>query len=317
MATSTTEPAAIEQLIDQTSAITNLDDFPQAVVTLDNLSCIEISGPDSKGFLQSQFTNDVSTLEPDSYQLNAYCNPKGRALAVFRLLKTDDTYSLLLPPDLAPGIIKRLQMYKMRAKVEIIEAEDAALIGAINLDLGNFKPSCRVLTVDQNRTMVIADHASANEILNNHAMQVAESDLWRISEIVSGTPQVYAATSEEFIPQHINLDLISAVSFSKGCYPGQEIVARLRYLGKMKQRMIAGTVQDETGIEPGQGVFTVERAEQKSGSVVEAVQCGAIYYVLCTVPSNYIDEGELRLRESSGPVVNRLPLPYPITLGKS
>ncbi|MEJ2177395.1 MAG: hypothetical protein P8Y12_05485 [Gammaproteobacteria bacterium] len=317
MATSTTEPAAIEQLFDQTTAITNLDDFPQAVMTLDNLSCIEISGPDSEGFLQGQFTNDVSTLQPDSYQLNAYCNPKGRALAVFRLLKADDRYNLILPSDLAPGIIHRLQMYKMRAKVEIAEAEEVTLIGAINLDLRNRNSSCRVLSVDENRTMIVADHASANEILNNHTTQFAESDLWRIAEIVSGTPQVYSATSEEFIPQHINLDLISAVSFSKGCYPGQEIVARLRYLGKMKQRMIAGTVQDDRVIEPGQGVYTVERAEQKSGSVVEAVHCGSVYYVLSTVPSSYIDEGELRLRESSGPVLNRLPLPYPITLGKS
>jgi folate-binding protein YgfZ len=312
MATSTTEPAAVEQFFDQTVSITHLDDFPQAVITLDNLSCIEISGPESEDFLQSQFANDVSTLQPDSYQLNAYCNPKGRVIAVFRLLKTDDTYNLLLPSDIAPVIIQRLQMYKMRAKVEIVLAEDTTLIGAINLDLEYRNPSCRFLSVDQNRTIVVADHASANEILHHHGAQSVESEVWRISEIVSGTPQVYTATSEEFIPQHINLDLISAVSFSKGCYPGQEIVARLRYLGKMKQRMIAGTVQDKMVIEPGQSVYTTERAEQKSGSVVEAVQCGSIYYVLCTVPSNYV-----RLREPSGPVVHHLPLPYPITLGKS
>ncbi len=317
MAISTTEPAKIEQLLDKQNPITDLNDFPQAVIRLDDLSCIEISGPDSESFLQSQFTNDVSTLQTDSCQLNAYCNPKGRAFAVFRLLKNQETYNLLVPSDLASGLIKRLQIYRMRANVEIVQAEGVAILGTINIDLNSHDSDFHTHIVDQNRTLIIARDESASQILQKHATQIAESDLWRISEIVSGTPQIYTATSEEFIPQHINLDLLSGVSFSKGCYPGQEIIARLRYLGKMKQRMIAGIVQSETVIEPGQGVYTLDRAEQKSGLVVEAAQCGLTHYILCTVPSGYLEEGELRLQQSSGPVVDRLALPYTITLEKA
>ena len=301
-------------LLGQDSQAVSLQDLPRTIMELDFLGCIRISGVDAAEFLQSQFTNDVEVLQSNPQQLNAYCNPKGRTISVFRLLRSDDSWYLILPVDLVSTVLKRLQLYKMRAKVELSHEESTSIIGGVNLSPQDIVGQGRRWSLDDTRVLLLAQRNQISQIAQINEANVADSNLWRVTEIVSGIPQIYESTREEFIPQHINLDVISAVSFSKGCYPGQEIVARLRYLGKMKQRMIAGTVRKSKDLTPGEPVFTVDRGDQKAGMIVETVGYEEINYVLTTVPSSHIESGEVRIGTAGGPVLERLPLPYSVSL---
>ena len=304
---------SIEHLLGQNSQVVSLADLPKTFMELDHLGCVRISGLEATEFLQSQFTNDVTTLQSISQQLNAYCNPKGRAISVFRLLRDDDCFYLVLPADLALSVLKRLQLYKMRANVELVLEENITIFGTVNLSDEELDDQRRWWSFDDYRGILLVE-GGQNPILDQTMDSVeSESDLWRVTEVINGIPQIYQSTSEEFIPQHINLDIISAVNFSKGCYPGQEIVARLRYLGKMKQRMIAGVVPHNEQCAPGEEVFTEDRGEQKAGKVVESVGCGPLNYVLVTVPSTNIEEGDIRIGSPNGPVLERLSLPYAVS----
>lgn len=296
---------------------TDFESLPQTLVRLDEYRCIRFSGEDSESFLQSQLTNDIVVLKPGDHQINAYCNPKGRALSVFRLLRTEQEFYMLLPSDLAAALLKRLQLYKMRAKVEITLADNLLIVGALNFDIDNAGIFVHTWQLDAHRAIGLIDLKNQSDFETSYGNNLPGSELWRIGEIISGTPQVYESTSEEFIPQHINLDLISGISFTKGCYPGQEIVARLRYLGKLKQRMIAGAVTNATNCEPGSPVYISEKGDQKAGAIVESVQCGQAHYVLTTVPSGHIEKGVIRIGSPDGPVMNRITLPYPVTIDRN
>lgn len=296
--------------------------LPESVSRLENQRCIIFSGPDTESFLQGQFTNDVAGLSAGAQQLNGYCNPKGRTLCVFRLARDAERWLMILPADLADNMLKRLMLYRMRAKVMIEMADNQSLYGVINAGPGAgsairaFIDSNPHWDVDPDRTLVLSSEDRET---------AGDEGQWVLSEILSGVPQVSAETTEQFIPQHINLDLIGAVSFSKGCYPGQEIVARLRYLGKMKQRMIGGRLdradlksgtQPEVPL-PGTPVFCPAQGVQKVGQIVRASVVGDSCYLLLTAPAALIEQGELRLGTTDGAEISRFPLPYPITLEKA
>jgi folate-binding protein YgfZ len=307
----------IDAIVALEQPATDLECLPRTLVRLNDYCCIRLSGEESESFLQSQLTNDIAELKPGAHQINGYCNPKGRALSVFRLLRSGQEFYILLPADLSTALLKRLQLYKMRAKVEITLADNLSIVGALNFDIENADLFLHTWQLDAQRAIGLIDLEKQSDFENRYGNNLPGSELWRIGEIISGTPQVYESTSEEFIPQHINLDLISGVSFTKGCYPGQEIVARLRYLGKLKQRMIAGTVTNATNCEPGSPVYIAEKGNQKAGAIVESAQCGQTTYVLATVPSSHIEKGLIRVGNSEGPIIDRIPLPYPITIDNS
>ena len=307
---------SIEALLADPENISEIAAIPACISRLDHLGCIELTGEDSEDFLQGQLTNELSAISPWQSQLSGYCNPKGRALAIFRVLKTETSICLLCPQDLVESMIKRLQLYKMRAKVEVKARDDLQAFGLINVGTETPRTTDWLWQIDHNRKIAIATEEQSDPLLGR-PHPITDSSLWRLTDILAGQPQVYAATSEAFIPQQINLDLVDGVSFTKGCYPGQEIVARLRYLGKLKQRMIAGKVKCDQSIVPGTPLFTSERPKQKSGSVVDVVETGGYQVLLAMVPASYIDSGELMLIEHQGNKLERLQLPYAITLEKN
>ena len=288
------------------------ESLPGSLSHLESQRCIAISGIDAENFLQGQFTNDLDRLDTGDQQLNCYCNPKGRALSVFRLARDENRWYMFLPAGLADMMQKRLMLYRMRAKVTIELLHDHLIYGAVNADakVREMADTHQHWTIDQHRVLILS-----TEGLDLHS----EESLWTTAEILSGTPSVIAETSEQFIPQHINLDLVDGVSFSKGCYPGQEIVARLRYLGKMKQRMIGGWCEwPDTQHPPlaGMPLLSSTENQRKIGQVVRASVWEGICYFLLNVPTALIDKGDLFLDNAGRNEIERFPLPYPITLGK-
>ncbi|MCY4226179.1 MAG: hypothetical protein OXF20_00505 [Gammaproteobacteria bacterium] len=262
------------------SSVLNSGGTEESGFLLDHLSLISVTGSDAEKFLQNQFSNDVSEISGTQAQLNAYCNPKGRALAMLCLMKRpDDGYWMIVPNDLTDGLIKRLRIYVMRAKVTISLEEEHAMLGLLGdraemTDINTYKFSGHI-----SRSIAIGNPKRLFGEMNMLG-SVLNSDYWRLSDILSGLPQVYSQTVEQCIPQHINMDIVSGINFSKGCYPGQEIIARLRYLGKSKYRLCAASVVSEDPIEPGQALFEKGHASQKAGLVVDAVETGKREYLI-------------------------------------
>ncbi len=226
---------------------------------LSHLALLKISGDDATTFLQGQVTNDVRLLNGHIAHYTGYCSPKGRLLALFFAFTHQQTIYLQLNSKLLDPISKRLKMYVMRAKVTVSDMSDqnvriglsgenvADLLGAY---FSHIPAQAYALTNTANATLIrlpgsmprfeiICPTYQAKEIwqaLKKQCKPVGRS-CWEWLEIQAGIPDIYLNTQETFVPQMVNLDLIDAVNFKKGCYTGQEIVARTHYLGKVKRRM--------------------------------------------------------------------------------
>lgn len=223
----------------------------RAVVPLDKLTVILITGEETTSFLQNLLTNDVQALQAGEAQLNGFCNPKGRLLAQFLLVRTADGFQLILPECQADFISQRLGMFKLRAKVEIAVTE--LRVTGIQ---GETPQNCVMLPYDQSRaihideTQAIADWIQQQLDAGNELSTVAA---WHYADSNAGIGQIYQSSREMFTPQQINFDLNGGVSFKKGCFPGQEVVARLHYLGKPNRRLFSGVVNGSPV--PGEEVF--------------------------------------------------------------
>lgn len=232
---------------------------------LPELGILAVGGKDAAKLLQGQTTCDILGLPPGRTTLGALCTPKGRAVAVFRVLRTEDRILLLLPAEMLETVRMRLSMYVLRSDVSIEDISDQwrifGLFGeksAVALQAMGLPPlahdneaegqkgvyagfyAIRIPGVDAARFLVLVDAAKAGgfgRFLEGHGLRPALAMRWLLEDIRAGIPVVTAATAEEFVPQMLNLDLLGGISFNKGCYTGQEIIARTHYLGSLKRRM--------------------------------------------------------------------------------
>lgn len=227
------------------------------LIPLAQRSLLLVQGEEAGAFLQNLLTNDVNALQVGQSQLSGFCNPKGRLLTVFQLIRRENDYLLLLPSDLAESIAQRLTMFKLRSKVDITVADDLHALGLVYADTetdskpvwqGQQTAEGLVLRQpgDAVRDLVIADVAQCQNLAErlNNGWQLAAEAYWQLLDIEAGLPMVFTDSKEAFTPQQLNLELVGGVSFKKGCYPGQEVVARLHYLGSPSRRMFLGTIQD-------------------------------------------------------------------------
>lgn len=237
-----------------------------------HLSLIKISGEDAETFLQGQLTSDVAKLS-NSWQYSGYCTPKGRLLALLQIWRDEEGFYALIACDLLDATIKRLRMYVMRSKVSIQALDNYELIGVLkrdslaqNLDVNLAGGASEkialskyqhgdLIQAEQFCALVINDRALIVHKTNAESVTKPESatkdsfatnSLWQQADIKEGLPQISTATVEQFIPQMLNLDSLGGISFKKGCYTGQEIVARMHYLGKLKQRMFSCDISERS-----------------------------------------------------------------------
>ncbi|MBL6727656.1 MAG: folate-binding protein YgfZ [Methylophilaceae bacterium] len=246
---------------------------------LDRYSIIEISGEDHLDFLQGQLTNDIKKNEK-KFIYSGMCNPKGRLFAFLRILRTPDSSSIffVIPSSLADAVQKRLMMFILRAKVVIQKAENFHLIGIIDDNpLIDISADRKLNLPDQtNRSvMIFQDNDLYKQITTKHSFDDISN--WIKKDIEFGIPEVMEQTQEKFLVHTCNLDLIDAVNFKKGCYTGQEIVARTHYLGKPKHRSFYGVVNSKLSLDYGEQVF---ENDQSIGAVVNFTCCEDKTYVL-------------------------------------
>ena len=264
---------------------------PNIVCDLSHMGLLEVSGADALTFLQGQVTNDVKLLTMRSNaHLSGYCNPKGRLLALFLAFYHQDHFHLQFSRELLEPIMKRLKMYVMRSKVEIkdvsesivkfgINGPDAASILATsftNIPNQDYELTSLENTVilklpsigNDARFEVFTGIEHATSIFNmlKERCELVEKPYWDWLEIQTGMPEVVAATQEQFVPQMLNLDILNGINFKKGCYTGQEIVARTHYLGSVKRRTyLAELATKET---PKAGDKVVDATQNEVGQIV-------------------------------------------------
>jgi folate-binding protein YgfZ len=302
---------------------------------LSHYGLVSVHGEDAQAFLQGQFTNDLGAVDDRHSQLSGYCNAKGRLLANFRVFHRGDSYYLCLPNEMIEGLIKRLRMFVLRSQVTLEDASETFVhLGVSGADseeeLRSFAGEIPATphTVCQNEQQLIVrvpgihpsfeiftDVDTACELwtrLNVHSAPIG-AEAWQLLDIQAGIPMIYALTSEAFVPQMINLQLIDGVSFKKGCYPGQEIVARMQYLGKLKRRMYRTMIDTDSAPQPGADIYCSSDPTQSAGKVVSAAAHPDGGYAALAVLQIGSAEGaaDLHLGTPEGPRVTLEHLPYP------
>ena len=199
---------------------------------LNRYGLLAVTGADAREFLHAQLTNDISKLPSDRSALAGWCTAKGRLLATMLVIPSPEGFLLQLARDLAPGVAKRLSMFVLRSKVKIADESDAWEQFGVwkGLQAVSWEGSTVRVPVGSLRHLVIGKGLALD-------CSRKEED-WTLEEIRAGRPWISAATQDQFVPQMVNLEQVGGVDFQKGCYPGQEIVARAQYRGEVKRRMV-------------------------------------------------------------------------------
>jgi hypothetical protein len=302
------------------------------VAPLADQGLIRATGEEAAGFLHNLLTNDISHIPADGARYAGMCTAKGRLIASFLIWREGGDYLLQLSADILPAIHKKLSMYVLRSKVKLLDdSVDRVLVGvsgpqAEGLVAGlGAKPGPAMsssafeggtaLRLDGQRFVLALAAAAAEGIWAKLAAAAKPAGLaaWRLTEIAAGQPRIVAATQEAFVPQMVNYELpgVGGVSFQKGCYPGQEIVARTQYIGKVKRRMYRARL--ENAFPPGTDVFTPEAGNQHCGAIVTAAPSPeGGYECLLVVQSSGMEAGEVHVGSPDGPKAAFLPLPYSI-----
>ncbi|SAL44879.1 CAF17-like 4Fe-4S cluster assembly/insertion protein YgfZ [Caballeronia humi] len=302
-----------------------------AFMPLTQFGVIDVKGDDAASFLHTQLTNDVQHLDASTARLAGYCSPKGRLLASFLMWRTGDAVRLLIAHDVQAPVQKRLSMFVLRAKAKL--ADVTAEVGAIGF-AGDVRAALSGIfdaLPDGVHVKVEGPHGALIRVpdaahrprflwvgpkaeIEAHLEKLdakltrASPELWDWLDIHAGEPRITQATSEQFVPQMVNFDVLGGVNFKKGCYPGQEIVARSQYRGTIKRRTALAHAEAAA---PGDEVFHSDDPGQPSGLVINVAlaENGGVD-CLVEIKLAALDNGSVHVGSASGPALTFLPLPY-------
>ncbi len=283
---------------------------------LDDWRVMAIEGPDAASFLQGQLTQDVASLGPNAARLGGYCSPKGRLMATGVLWRPAPERLLwAVPAELLPGLLKRLQMFVMRAKVRLSETE-LRLTGIA--DRATDLPVWGCAATPDGCLTRLPDALGRTRLLQMGSA-AGGNDLpraaWDWLELHAGQPWVHAATAEHFVPQMLNWELLGGVNFQKGCYPGQEVVARSQYRGTIKRR--THLFAAEQSADRAAPLLHSDDPSQPAGEVVACATWQGKTLLLAEVKLAALETGQLHLSDANGQptgsALRLLPLPYAIT----
>jgi folate-binding protein YgfZ len=302
-----------------------LESTAPGAVNLDCLKILQISGPDRQEFLQGQITQDIHVIDPLHSALAGWTTAKGRLLAFGQILPGPDAIWWPLPADIVAGVATRLGMFVLRANVQL-EVTNLAVAGITGLNsaqaahLGPIKLASSTgaaaaaqglvaarMIGDPTRALLCGPSEQVNACCKDSGYAKVSRDEWHSADIAAGVPHVIAATADLFIPQMLNLDLLNSISFQKGCYVGQEIVARTQNLGRIKRRMY-GFRTRACGLQPGAVIHGPDNA---TGKVVSVVTVNHMTALTAVIAIEHAD-GTWRTDEATGPELERMNFPYAV-----
>lgn len=302
---------------------------------LPQFGVIDVAGDDAATFLHSQLTNDIEHLDAASARLSGYCSPKGRLLGSFLAWRAGHGVRLLVSKDVQPAVQKRLSMFVLRAKAKLTDASDTLAVVGFAGDVrdvlsGIFDalpdgvhvkvdgPAGTLIRVPdaagRKRYLWIGPRAEvdARVAALSGTLPVVSPAVWDWLDIRAGEPRITQPAVEQFVPQMVNFDVIGAVNFRKGCYPGQEIVARSQYRGTIKRRTALAHVAGETDtVHAGVELFHSDDPGQPCGMIVNAAAAPAGGVdALVEIKLAALDNGTVHLGSADGPVLAFDALPY-------
>ncbi|MBV5309120.1 folate-binding protein YgfZ [Chromatium okenii] len=311
------------------AAPSSSDSAANRLFDLTHFGLLAVRGADAATFLQGQLTNDIRAVTATQSQLSGCCTQKGRLLARVRVLQISDTFYLQLPAERLLALCKHLKNYVLRSKVTLEDASAELLrIGLAGADTATLLADCGLQLPDAvnaltsngevhvirlagalPRVEILGDFPAISalwERLDAAQVRFVTADEWRLLDIQAGIPHIYDQTAEAFVPQMINLQLLDGISFRKGCYTGQEVVARMQHIGTLKRQMYRAEVVTDTPPQPGDDLFcAASTSQQASGRVVDAapIETGR-YAVLAVVEISAVTSGEpVRLGENGAVLV--------------
>ena len=264
------------------------------LIHLKNRALLKLSGSENEAFLQAQLSNDISKIDDFHVQLNAYCQHQGKILSLFWVIRIGNDFLLSFPLDLLDSINARLQMFVLMSDVKITNVTKQYLqIGLIG------KSQKDSLTINGQLSLILTNPKNLSKF------DLTSQDHWDKACIDSFLPEVSIASTETYIPQMLNLDINEVgVNFSKGCFPGQEVVARLHYLGKAKRRLFA--FKSSSPLSIGDTLHCAESKSAKaSGNVISQVKFGADFYCLATLEVKHKDD-KITINNDQGPTLIRI-----------
>lgn len=301
-----------------------------ASCVLSHMGIIHVSGADAATFLQGQLSNDIAETKQGS-QLSAYCTAQGRMVTIFRIIRNKEDFLLILPQSLQETVLKRLKMFVLRAKVTLSTEHSFTIIGLVGPGIPSLLAQWQVpvplyphvaeatdvsiisLPGPHMRYMILGPSATVLSYWQKSTQLLARvgTHAWRWLDIVAGLPTITPATSEAFVPQMANLDLIGGIAFRKGCYPGQEIVARTHYLGRLKQRMYRATLPAQSPLpQPGATLTAPNLPGQTAGTIIDAqYDPDGKIDLLAIIQISSHDEGSVYYAETALCFTD---LPYPL-----
>ncbi|WP_431066731.1 YgfZ/GcvT domain-containing protein [Methylotuvimicrobium sp.] len=299
-----TETANIEKIDD-------LDKQTGQVCPVIDLAVLKVTGTDAGRFLQGQVTCNIDELTEQKCSFGAFCNVKGRVIANFLVFKSNDGFLLILPSELLDSIIEKLRKYILRADVQLIDSRDEYCLVGINKSSSNsFSPvpehelhmlaePFRLIKLPSSKSRYIAVESAEQAIelwsslTQEQGYHASNPEQWRLFDIEDRIPWVDKETSEEFIPQMLNLDQLGGISFNKGCYTGQEIVARTHYLGKTKRMLfLAESAAAEV---PPPKTAILDDSGQTIGKILRAQKERNTIKLLAVLPNCELDSENLML----------------------
>ncbi len=323
-----------QEVTHEDEAADNLKTTTTTVLSdLSQYSTLVIAGDDAASFMQGQFTNDIDKLDDDNSQLSGFCDKKGRMIANFRLFRYQKNYFLSIKNDLVDLSIEHLQNYILRAHVAIQDVSEQLIhlglsgagatklltpfIETINEEVDSVSQNENYVAIRvaglQPRYEIFCSLEHAKKLWEKLVTQTAivNSSSWDYLNIQAGIPYIDSHTSGEFVPQMANMELINGVSFTKGCFTGQEIVARMHYLGKLKKRCYKIHIDSEDRPAAGDKLFAENaRAGQNTGAIIQAEKNPKSGYDALAVIQIADTASKLFLGDADGPVVTVKELPY-------
>jgi folate-binding protein YgfZ len=227
---------------------------------LEYLAAARFSGPDAAAFLQSQLSADIEALEPGDCTFAAYCSPRGQVIALLLVCRDGDSYRVAGSSCLLPGVLERLRIYVFRSRVEFELEPGGSVLG---------------IEAGSERAFTPAASGLAYSFADASPSRPEDLNTWKQRELRQNVAWLQSETSEKFIPQMLGYDEIGAVSFSKGCYPGQEIVARARYLGKVKRKPLKLILEETPELAPGSAVELLRAEKWTRAALVDFAPDGS------------------------------------------
>lgn len=306
------------------------------IADLSHYGLIKAMGDEAADFLQNQLSNDIKQVDGSHSQLSSYCSPKGRMLASLRIFRFNGVYLLRIPADTLEATLKRLQMFIMRSQVvledvsnnlahfglcgvqadQLLQNANVSIPNDIN-SVSQHDDFCIIrVPGSQPRYEFYGDPEALIKLWESFSSQATAvgANVWSLQDIESGIPDIHANTVEAFVPQMANLHAIGGVSFKKGCYPGQEVVARMQYLGKLKRRMYRAHVKTDLPPSAGDNLYS-SGSEDSVGKVVQAQpspQGGT--ELLAVLQIAQAEQHTIHLKSNQGPQLELIDLPYEVPL---